>query len=212
MSINVIVFDDSVQRRESLQLLLNTSEGFACKGLYENGSDAAAYVMATNPDVILMDIDMPVVTGIEAVKEIRKEFSDVAILMQTVFDEDEKVFDSIMAGANGYLLKQTRSAELLQAIKDAHEGNSPMTPSIAKKVLAHFRNLSAKPQPDNYGLTQREKEILQQLVEGKSYKMVADFLKISTYTVNDHIKNIYRKLQVHNAAEAVKKALKERIV
>jgi DNA-binding NarL/FixJ family response regulator len=210
MAIRVIIFDDNLQRRQSLSLLLKNNKEFDCIGIYENGLHAVDEVKETNPDVILMDIDMPLRNGIEAVRDIRTFFPDIPILMQTVFDDDEKVFESILQGASGYMLKETSSPALLEAIREAVKGNSPMTPSIAKKVLRFFRE-NKKPVKD-YELTAREKEILQNLVSGKSYKMIAATLNLSAFTVNDHIKKIYQKLQVHSASEAVSKAIKEQIV
>jgi DNA-binding NarL/FixJ family response regulator len=210
MAIRVIIFDDNLQRRQSLSLLLKNSKEFDCVGVYENGLHALDVVKETTPDVVLMDIDMPLKNGIEAVRDIRAVFPDLPILMQTVFDDDEKVFESILQGASGYMLKETSSPALLEAMREAVKGNSPMTPSIAKKVLRFFRE-NKKPVKD-YELTTRETEILQNLVSGKSYKMIAATLNLSTFTVNDHIKKIYQKLQVHSASEAVSKAIKEQIV
>jgi len=210
MAIRVIIFDDNLQRRQSLSLLLKSNKEFDCVGVYENGLHASDAVKETTPDVILMDIDMPLRNGIEAVRDIRTVFPDVPILMQTVFDDDEKVFASILEGATGYLLKETSSKALLEAVREAALGNAPMTPSIARKVLQFFRQ-NKKPVTD-YDLTTRELEILQNLVGGKSYKMIAAELNISTFTVNDLIKKIYQKLHVHSASEAVSKAIKEQIV
>jgi DNA-binding NarL/FixJ family response regulator len=210
MAIRVIIFDDNLQRRESLTLLFNSNPEFECAGVYENGLNALKAIKETYPDVVLMDIEMPERNGIEALKDIRSVFPDLPVMMQTVFDDDEKVFESILQGATGYMLKETSSPGLLEAVREAVKGNSPMTPSIAKKVLKFFRE-NKKPVKE-YELTAREMEILQNLVSGKSYKMIAAGLNISSFTVNDHIKKIYQKLQVHSASEAVSKAIREQIV
>lgn len=210
MAIRIILFDDNLQRRESLTLLFNSNPEFELIASYENGVNAVNEVKETYPDIVLMDIEMPERNGIEALIDIRKVYHDLPILMQTVFDDDEKVFESILQGASGYMLKETTSINMLEAVREAVKGHSPMTPSIAKKVLKFFRE-NKKPVKD-YELTVREMEILQNLVSGKSYKMIAAELNISIFTVNDHIKKIYQKLQVHSASEAVSKAIKEQIV
>jgi DNA-binding NarL/FixJ family response regulator len=210
MAIRVILFDDNLQRRQSLTLLFDSTPGFECAGAYENGLNAIAAVKESYPDIVLMDIEMPGRNGIEALKDIRSVYPDLPVLMQTVFDDDTKVFESILQGATGYMLKETPSPGLLEAMREAIKGNAPMTPSIAKKVLLFFRE-NKKPVKE-YDLTPREKEILQNLVSGMSYKMIASTLTISIFTVNDHIKKIYQKLHVHSASEAVSKAIKEQIV
>ena len=159
-----------------------------------------------------MDIEMPGINGIEAVAVIKEEHPDIKILMETIFDDDDKIFNSICAGAEGYILKHTSPAEILEAIKEIYEGGSPMTPSIANRVLKMVKDRPAFGEKESFDLSAREKEILLCLVKGMSYKMVADTCFISIETVNVHIKNIYRKLQVHSKSEAVAKAIKGRIV
>ena len=159
-----------------------------------------------------MDIEMPGISGIEAVALIKEEFPEMKILMETIFDDDEKIFNSICAGAEGYILKHTSPAEIMEAITEIHEGGSPMTPSIANRVLKMVKDKPAFSQKESFDLSVREKEILFCLVKGMSYKMVADTCFISIETVNVHIKNIYRKLQVHSKSEAVIKAIKGKIV
>jgi len=154
---------------------------------------------------------MPNVDGLQGVKLIRENFPDIKVIMQTVFDDDEKIFEAILNGASGYILKRTSSEKVIEAINDALEGGSPMTPSIAAKVLAHFRQQTQSAIVD-YQLTDKEKVILNHLVSGLSYKMIADKCAISYHTVNSHIKKIYEKLHVHSVSEAVSKALNEKIV
>ena len=159
-----------------------------------------------------MDIELPVVSGIEAVKKIREKYPDVKILMETIFEEDEKIFQSICNGAQGYILKNTPPREILSAIREIYEGGAPMTPIIASKVLRMFKNNLTTEKDSSYHLSVREKEILKCLVEGMSYKLIADHCFISPDTVNGHIKNIYKKLQVHSKSEAVVKAIKGKII
>jgi len=211
-NIRVAIFDDNTQLRESLFDLVDASEGFICVGAFPNCENVLQNVKDTKPDVILMDIEMPVVSGIDAVILIKERFPDVKILMQTIFEDDEKVFQSICNGAEGYILKNTAPEEILLSLKEIYEGGAPMTPAIATKVLRMFKNnLSAK-KDESFNLSIREKEILKHLVEGLSYKMIADACFISLETVSGHMKNIYKKLQVHSKGEAVAKAIKGNIV
>jgi DNA-binding NarL/FixJ family response regulator len=211
MEIRVIIFEDNRNLREGLFNLLESSSGFICAGAFANCERVLENIEETQPDVILMDIELPVISGIEAVKMIREKYPDLKILMETIFEEDKKIFQSICNGAQGYILKNTPPDGILNAIREVYEGGAPMTPTIASKVLRLFKtNLSGN--DESYGLSSREKEILKCLVEGMSYKMIADTCFISADTVNGHIKNIYKKLQVHSKSEAVVKAVKGRIV
>jgi DNA-binding NarL/FixJ family response regulator len=210
--IRVAIFEDNTQLRESLFKLVEASEGFTCVGAFANGEDIIWVTSSVKPDVILMDIEMPVVNGIDAVKMVREKFPDVKILMETIFEDDEKIFQSICNGAQGYILKSTPPEEILDAIKDIFEGGAPMSPIVATKVLKMFKSNLASNAQDNRNLSVREKEILKCLVEGMSYKLIADACFISIDTVNGHIKNIYKKLHVHSKSEAVAKAIKGRIV
>ena len=211
-NIRIAIFDDNTQLRESLFDLVDASDGFICVGAFANCENVLQNVKDTKPDVVLMDIEMPVVSGIDAVILIKERFPDVKILMQTIFEDDEKVFQSICNGAEGYILKNTAPGEILSSLKEIYEGGAPMTPAIATKVLRMFKNnLSAK-KDESFNLSIREKEILKHLVEGLSYKMIADACFISLETVSGHMKNIYKKLQVHSKGEAVAKAIKGNIV
>jgi DNA-binding NarL/FixJ family response regulator len=166
---------------------------------------------ALQPDVVLMDIQMPEADGIQGVKTINELFPNIKVIMQTVFEDDDKIFDAIRFGAAGYILKKAEPQKIIDAINEVVAGGSPMTPSIATKVLGYFR----KKEVDNselYRLSEREKEILVLLVDGKSYKMIADALSISYHTVNSHIKKIYEKLQVHSVGEAVSKAIQNKLI
>jgi DNA-binding NarL/FixJ family response regulator len=210
--IRVVLFEDNRSLREGLAAMIGGTSGFECAGAYPNCNNLLKNIEQTHPDVILMDIEMPGINGIEAVKIIKEEYPGIKILMETIFDDDEKIFDSICAGAEGYILKHTPPAEIMEAIKEIHEGGSPMTPSIANRVLKMVKEKPVAGNKESFDLSAREKEILACLVKGMSYKMVADTCFISIETVNVHIKNIYRKLQVHSKSEAVAKAIRGRIV
>lgn len=210
--IKVAIFEDNRSLREGLAAMIGGTPGFTCAGAFPNCNNLLKNINQVKPDVILMDIEMPGMNGIEAVSMIKEEFPGIKILMETIFDDDEKIFNSICAGAEGYILKHTPPAEIMEAIKEIHEGGSPMTPSIANRVLKMVKIKPESLGKESFDLSAREKEILACLVKGMSYKMIADTCFISFETVNVHIKNIYRKLQVHSKSEAVAKALKGRIV
>jgi len=210
--IRVCIFEDNTPLRESLFDLVDASEGFVCVGAFANCEDVVSKITPIKPDVILMDIEMPVVSGIEAVRMVKEKFPEVKILMETIFDDNDKIFHSICNGAEGYILKNTPPEEILDSIKEIYEGGAPMTPAIAVKVLRMFKHNLASEKDDSFRLTTREKEILKCLVDGMSYKMIADSCFISVTTVHGHIKNIYEKLHVHSKSEAVAKAIKGRIV
>lgn len=212
MDKRIIVFDDNSKRRESLEMLIDLTDGLICVGSFPDCSNVLNDVDKSRPDLVLMDIDMPNVNGIEGVMIIRKKYPSIKILMQTVFEDDEKLFACIRAGADGYILKKTQPQELLNAIDDALKGGSPMTPSIARQVLRFVGSTENKKQPEDFNLTNRETEILSLLVQGLSYKMIANRCFISLPTVNSHIQNIYEKLQVNSAPEAISKALRNKFV
>lgn len=216
--IKVAVFDDNEERRKSLRYLIGMLPDMEFVGDFPDATESVRKVKETKPDVILMDIEMPGVTGIEAVTEIKKAFPEVSILMQTIFDDEAMIFDALKAGASGYLLKKGTPEKVIEGVREAYQGGAPMSPAIASKVLNFFRNMpvSAKAEKEadtpDYGLTSRQKEILTELVNGSSYKMIAASMNISYNTVNTHIRHVYEKLHVHSLGEAVAKALKERIV
>jgi DNA-binding NarL/FixJ family response regulator len=215
MSLRIAIFDDNKNIRESITMLLNTEHDFNLVGSFCHVLDCVKDVKDCNPDVVLMDIEMPGMTGIEAVKAIKKEFPQIQILMQTVFEDDDRVFDSICAGASGYLLKNFLNTKLVDAIRELQYGGSPMSPSVARKVLNKMQSVSAVIKPEeapNYHLTAREKEVLGCLVNGQSYKMIAAELFISYETVRSHVKKIYEKLHVASLTEVVAKAINQRIV
>lgn len=210
--IRVAIFDDNSTRRDGLKLLLDSTDGFVCCGCFADANSLLEDTLRSEPDVVLMDIDMPGMNGIDAVRTLKNEFPELPVMMQTVFDHDEKVFDSILAGATGYLLKKTPPAKLLEAIHEIHHGGAPMTPEIAIKVLGFFQKQSSADPSNEIQLTDKEKLVLSGLVDGLSYKMIADKEGVSYHTVNFHVRNIYRKLHVHSLGEAVAKALKEKLI
>jgi two-component system nitrate/nitrite response regulator NarL len=210
MTHRIVIFDDNEERLISVSMLLELSEDLECAGTFKNCNTLIEDIKSTNPDLVLMDIDMPGINGIEATRLIRKHFGLLPVIIQTIFEENDKIFDSLRAGANGYLLKNISPEKFLESLRDALKGGAPMTGSIAAKVLQYFtaeQNIKK-----NYNLTEREKEILALLVKGYSYKLIANECKISYSTVNNHIQNIYDKLYVNSATEAVSLAIKERLV
>ncbi len=210
-AIEILIYEDNDDMREGLAQLIQRTPEFKLSGAFADCMSAEAQIKKLLPDVILMDIDMPGINGIQAVKIIRHFDVDVQILMLTVFDTNEKIFDALCAGASGYLLKKASPFKIIEAIKDVSSGGSPMTPEIAKKVLAHFSRQPLKNE-SIYNLTQREKDILFCLTQGYSYKMIAAQLQLSIDTVRFYIKQIYLKLQVNSAPEAIAKALREHLV
>ena len=211
--IRVAVFEDNKHLRETFELLLNNSDGFSCAGAWPDCSNMIADLEASPCDIVLMDIEMPGMNGIAATKIIKEHFPQVNILIQTVFFEDDYIFNAICAGASGYILKSTTPEGYLEAIKDVQAGGSPMTPGIARKVLQLFKsNMEPAAPAKDYNLTTQEKKVLQLLVNGKSYKMIAAELFVAFDTIKTHVKNIYAKLHVHSGTEAVSVALRDRIV
>lgn len=205
----VIVVEDRKRIRETVVDLINESEGLKCIGAF--GSCEALLEELSNalPDVVLMDIGLPGMSGIDGVKAIKARYPAIDILMHTVYDDDEKIFQSILAGASGYVLKNVESEELIRAIREIRIG-APMSAAIARRLLEMMRGKEAK-HADEWNLTPREMDILQWLVEGLSYKKIAEKLFISPLTVQSHIKKVYEKLQVHSKSAAVSKALKYRL-
>ena len=211
MKIKVTIFEDNKSLRMGLYQLINGSEGFECAGAFENCSNLLKDIENTKPDVVLMDIQMPGINGIEAVKILRENYPDLKTLMQTIFEESDKIFQSILAGASGYILKNTSPSRILDFIKETYEGGAPMSPSVATKVLKMVGQQPLE-KTNSFNLSEREKEILSCLVKGMSYKLIANACFISIDTVRGHIRNIYEKLHVHSKGEAIATAIKDRIV
>lgn len=213
MSTRIAIFDDNKNIRDSITLLLKTVPGVEIAGSFSHVLDCVEDVKNSRPDIILMDIEMPGMSGIEAVRLIRQSFPEIQILMQTVFEDDERVFASICAGASGYILKNHLDSLLADAISSLQYGGAPMSPSIARKVLEKLQQMPIQTTPAvDYRLSPREKEVLACIVEGLSYKMVADRLNIGYETVRSHIKKIYEKLHVASLTEAVAKAINQKLI
>jgi DNA-binding NarL/FixJ family response regulator len=209
--IKVLLYEDNPQLREGLTMLISGSDGFEVVAAFKNCNNVVDEVEAYKPDVILMDIDMPGINGIEGLKRLREHNGAVKVLMLTVFDDNRNVFQAISNGANGYILKKTPPSKLLEYIAEAQSGGAPMTASIATQVLKMFSSMNNE-KGEDYNLSDREKQVLQLLVEGYSYKMIAGEMFISIDTVRSHIKKIYEKLHVNSKSEAVAKAFKDKIV
>ncbi len=211
--IRVAVFEDNKHLRETFELLLNSTVGFTCSGAWPDCRNIITNLEVSQSDIVLMDIEMPGMNGIEATKLIKEHFPKINILIQTVFFEDEHIFNAICAGASGYILKSTTPDGYIEAIKDVQAGGSPMTPGIARRVIELFKDKLQPSAPANdYNLTTQEKKVLQLLVSGKSYKMIATELFVSVDTVKTHIRNTYAKLHVHSGTEAVSLALRDKLV
>jgi len=209
MAVSIIIFEDNEQLRESLVHLLNNSNEFEVTGDYGHILDAASIVRRGRPDVVIMDIDLPGKSGIEGVRIIKETRPETLVIMYTMFEDDEKLFNSLCAGANGYILKKTSPYKLFEAISEVMEGAAPMSSSIARRVLSSFEKRTSS---SKYHLTQKETEILHLLIQGYSVKLIAAEMKIAFTTARSHLKNIYHKLHVNCGKEAIAKVLKEKII
>ncbi len=209
MPVKVLLFEDNNKLRESLAYLIDNADGFAVAGDYSNCNDAFNITKDIKPDVVLMDIDMPGQSGIQGVTLVKEANPATAVIMYTVFEDDDKLFQCLCAGANGYLLKKTPPGKLFDAIHDVMNGGAPMSPNIARKVLATFQRGK---QPNEYNLSPREIEVLELLTKGYSIKMITSELGMAFDTGRSHLKNIYQKLHVNCGKEAIAKALRERIL
>jgi len=210
-SIKVALCEDNKVFRESLEQFINDTPGFEVVASYSSAESILEGIDLYGPEIILMDIDMPGINGIKATGLIKAKFPDVNVLILTVYEDDQKIFDAILAGATGYLLKKTAPEKILESIRELKEGGASMSASIVKKVISYFNRKESANQND-YTLSQRELVILKCLVNGDSYKMIADHCAISIGTVRTHISNIYKKLHINSKSEAVAKALKEKLV
>lgn len=206
----ISIFEDNDKLRDLIEMLIGSSSEFTVIGTYSNTKDIVNKVIENQPDVIIMDIDMPEYNGIEGVREVKKYFPNIKVIMHTVFDDDDRLFTCLSLGADGYILKKDAPTLLFNAIKEVLSGGAPMSAGIATRVLQTFRKVE-KPS-NNYHLTEREKQILELLTKGFSYRMIGLECHISIETVRRHLKNIYQKLQVQCGTEAVAKAIHERLL
>jgi DNA-binding NarL/FixJ family response regulator len=209
--IRVAIYDDNKSRRESLLAFINLSPELEQAGSFENCATILQDMATTKPDIILMDIEMPGGNGIDGVRVVKQNYPHIKIIMQTAFDDDDKVFAALQAGAEGYILKTASITQIAQSIDEVMKGGAAMTPSIALKVMRYFGQQPPVTSPD-YKLSPKENEVLKHLATGLSYKMIADEMGISYFTVNNHVKKIYEKLQVHSLGEAVALAHKEKLI
>lgn len=211
--INVTIVEDNKTIREGLAALVSGTEGYNCIGSYSNCEAFLKELELVSADVVLMDIGLPGMNGIEGVKKAKQINPDISILMLTVYEESEIVYEALCAGAYGYLVKKTPPSRLIEAIREVYEGGSPMSSRIARQVITSFQNYkNGRPADSQYNLSNREKEVLLHLAEGSNYQEIADELYISVDTVRHHIRNIYKKLQVHSQSEAVAKAIRKKLI
>ena len=210
-NIRIAIFEDNQKFRESLEFIIVTTTDMELSGCFDDTNRLLERMEVLQPDVVLMDINIPIMNGIEATAVIKHKFPYIQVCIQTVFEEDDKVFASLCAGASGYILKNSPPDKILQGIREVADGGLFFTPSIAKKVLFSFtQQYSSK--PEFIQLTDKEKEILKLLVDGLSYKMIADDTGLSIHTIHTHIRHIYEKLHVNSSSQAVAKAIKQKLI
>jgi DNA-binding NarL/FixJ family response regulator len=210
--IKVALCEDNESFRESLLQFIDDTPGYRVVASIGSAENILDVIRKDQPDVVLMDIDMPGINGIKATGLIKSHFPHINVLILTVYEDDQKIFDAILAGATGYLLKKTPPARILEAIIEVQEGGASMSASIVKQVITYFNQKQTASVPNEYLLSQRELTILKCLVNGDSYKMIADHCDISIGTVRSHINSIYKKLHINSKSEAVAKAIKEKLV
>jgi len=207
--IKLAIVEDNTALRQSLEQLFNRTDGMKCVVSLGNLLNVVSELQKTSPDIILMDIGLPSINGIEGVRTVMNNFDNMQVIMFTVFEDDDKIFDAIRAGASGYLLKKTPPEEIVASIRELHAGGAPMSPSIARKVIQAFQTQTPT-SLEEYSLTTREKEILYSLVDGLSYKKIAEKYFVSISTIRTHICNIYQKLHVNSKSQAVAKVLQNK--
>ena len=203
----VAIVEDQREIREGLGQLINATSGYRCTGIYASMEEALEKIPQNLPDLVLSDIGLPGIDGINGIRILKERYPELLILMLTVYDDNERIFDALCAGACGYLLKKTPWPKLVEALKEAVEGGSPMSPEVARRVITLFRQIKP-PKESEYELTPHETRLLRMLVEGHSYKTAAAELNVSVNTIKFHLRHIYDKLQVHTKSEAVAKALR----
>ena len=209
--IKTVIVEDQRELREGLQTLINFTDGFKCTGAFRTMEEALARLKHEKPDVVLSDIGLPGMSGIEGIRKMKEMYPDLLILMLTVYDDNERIFDALCAGACGYLLKRTPPSKLLENIREAVTGGAPMSPEVATRVIKLFRDVRP-PERVDYDLTPHETRLLKLLVEGHNYTTAADELGVSYNTIKFHMRHIYEKLQVHSKSEAVSKAIRDRVI
>jgi len=209
--VNVVVIEDHREFREYLAALINGTDGLRCTGDFGSFEEALGRIHASIPDVVLIDIGLPGMNGIDGIRLLKERYPAMLLLTLTVYDDDDRVFQALCAGASGYLLKKTQPARLVESIKEAAQGGSPISPEVARRVIRLFREIRP-PQQADYDLTPHEVRILKLLVEGHNYKTAAAKLGVKPTTINFHLQTIYQKLQVHSKTEAVAKVIRQRLL
>lgn len=212
--LRIAIFEDNKLLRDALQAIFNGTQGYNCCGAFADGNRWEIDIRRSEPDVVLMDIEMPGLNGIEVTKQASEKFPHIKILIQTVFNDNEKIFAALCAGASGYILKTDPPHRYLEAVTDVYNGGSPISSGVAKKILGFFSNknvILVSPEADNYNLSDREKEILLLMVKGENFKNIAEKIFISYETVRTHVKHIYKKLHVASRSEAITKAIQKGI-
>ncbi len=209
--VKVIIIEDKPQIREGLAALINGTEGFVCSGTFDSMEQALSRINLDNADLALVDIGLSGMSGIEGMRLIKKSHPDMLLLVLSVYEDDERIFEALCAGASGYLLKKTPPARLLESLREAVNGGAPMSPEVARRVISIFREIRPPVNAD-YELTPHETRLLKLLVEGHNYKTAAAELGVSVNTISFHLKHIYEKLQVHSKSEAVAKALRNHLI
>ena len=209
--VRVVIIEDLREVREGLMMLINGTRGFQCVSSHRTMEDALEKIGGSAPDVILTDIGLPGMDGIEGVRILKERYPQLLVLMLSVYDDDDRIFDALCAGACGYLLKKTPPVRLIESLREAVGGGAPMSPEVARRVITLFRDFRP-PERADYQLTPHEMRLLKLLVEGHNYKTAAFELKVSVNTVSFHMRHIYEKLQVHSKSEAVAKALRHRLI
>ena len=215
MEIRVAIFEDNKLVREALNAILNGTPGYLCSGMFPNGDNWNMNILLSKPDVVLMDIEMPGLDGIELTKLIKEKYPDIKILIQTVFADNDKIFNALCGGASGYILKNDPPNKYLEAINEIFNGGAPINPIIAKKVMSFFTSkniILVQPSNQDYQLSEREKEILRMMVDGLDFAKIAQTAFISYETVRTHVKKIYKKLHVACRSEAVMKAIQQGVL
>ena len=209
--ISVAIIEDHREFRDYLTALISGSEGFECAGSFRSVEESLPKISAKVPNVILLDIGLPGMSGIEGIRLFKERYPEILLLTLTIHDDDERIFDALCAGASGYLLKKTQPGQLVESVKEAAQGGAPMSPEVARRVIRLFREIRPPDRAD-YNLTPHETRILKLLVEGHNYKTAGTKLGVAPTTINFHLQNIYQKLQVHSKTEAVAKALRNRLI
>ena len=215
MAIRVAVFEDNKLVRDSFETILNGTDGFTCTGAFSSCNNLRSDIERSRPDIVLMDIEMSGMNGIEATKKIKDQYPEIKILIQTVFEDDEKIFAAICAGASGYMIKKTTPTKLIDALQEVYDGGAPMSPGIATRVLDLFQKFAPPQQQSNDEsgtLSKREKEILLLMMEGDNYHTIAKKIFLSYDTVRTHVRSIYKKLHVASVNQAIVKAFKQRLI